>query len=369
MINDNIKISYFFLFLIILFVLTTNTYFDYNQSLFFGGADGISYYEISLKAPNISDTPLKPIHAERFLFPYIIGIISKITTFNIFELYRILDILLILLINVLFLNILNKYNKNLLFILLSLLLFNLNPYQTRFYIASPLLITDLFFILGSILTITGIENKNKKIFFVGFIISSFARQSSIAIIIAIFIIKIFRKDKFFLSTFNIFLSFIIFILIYLIGFLYSKAGIQNVDHSDIYFAHLFGIFIENVKINELIVFLIWPFLSFGPLILFCLFFIKFNKNFIKNNLNINLFIFIFSLLIIAQPIISGVMMSGRNIIRLSSFSFIPILIFLIINFELKPKTNIKTLIFLFILSIWTCHPTFSKFEYLERFKF
>lgn len=369
MISNNIKVSYLFLIIILAFILITNTYFDYNQSLLFGGTDGISYYEISEKAPRISDTPLKPIHAERFVFPYIIGIISKITTISTFELYRILNILLIFLINVLLINFLNKYNKNILFILLSLLLLNLNPYQTRFYISNPLIITDLFFILGSIISITGIDNKDKKKFLGGLIIASFARQSSIAIILAIFLIKFFRKKKFFLSKLNIFLSFIIFIFIYLIGFIYSKIGSQDVTHSHIYFAHFFGIFVENISVKELITFLIWPFLSFGPLILFSILFIKFNNNFVKNNLDTNIFIIVFSLLIIAQPIISGVFMTGRNIIRLTSFSFIPILIFLLINFNSNLSRKFKTILFLIILSIQSCHPTFSKFTYLENLKF
>ena len=41
MINKNIKISYLFLILILTFILFTNSYFDYNQSLVFGGGDGI----------------------------------------------------------------------------------------------------------------------------------------------------------------------------------------------------------------------------------------------------------------------------------------------------------------------------------------
>ena len=51
MISNNIKVSYLFLIIILAFILITNTYFDYNQSLLFGGADGVSYYEISEKAP------------------------------------------------------------------------------------------------------------------------------------------------------------------------------------------------------------------------------------------------------------------------------------------------------------------------------
>ena len=65
--TENYKL-YIFLFITLISVLLTNSYFNYEQSLIFGGSDGISYYEISKKAPLLSDTPLKPIHAERFFF-------------------------------------------------------------------------------------------------------------------------------------------------------------------------------------------------------------------------------------------------------------------------------------------------------------
>ena len=41
-------------------------------------------------------------------------------------------------------------------------------------------------------------------------------------------------------------------MIYLIGFVYSKTGVQDVTHSDIYFAHFFGIFIEDTTFKEFI---------------------------------------------------------------------------------------------------------------------
>ena len=361
--------SYILLFFIIAIILLTNSYFNYEQSLIYGGADGISYFEISKQAPYLSDKPLKPIHAERFFFPYIIGLLSKITTLEIYPLFRISNILLILLINYYLLRFLSKYNKSLFFIFLSLLIFNLNPYQTRFYIANPLIITDLFFILGSLMAIIGIDEKNKNYFFVGLVVSSFARQSAIAIIIGIIVLKLIRKKKFFISNSNIIVSFFTFIIIYLIGFMYSKMGVLNVSHSNIYLMHFFGILLENVSTKQIIIFFIWPFLSFGPLILFYILFIKINLDSIKLNFNVSLFIIIFSTLIIIQPIISGVEMSGKNIIRLSSFSFLPILIFSIINFNLKDKIKIKTILYSLIIIIWTCHPTFSKFKFLESIKF
>ena len=215
----------------------------------------------------------------------------------------------------------------------------------------------------------GIDNKNKKTFFTGLIISSFARQSSIAIIISILLIKIFKREKFFLSKLNIFFVFYDLCFNIFDWFYLFKSWRSRYYTLGYLFNSFFGIFLENVTFRELLIFLIWPFLSFGPLVIFCIFFVKFNTTFTKDNIYTNIFIFIFSFLIIIQPIISGVYMSGKNIIRLSSFSFLPILIFLLINFELKPIKNLKTLFFLVILSLWTCHPTFSKFEYLEKLKF
>ena len=63
------NISYYFLFIILLYIIFTNSYFNYEDSLIFGGADGFSYYEISKFAPKLSSTGIQPIHAERFFFP------------------------------------------------------------------------------------------------------------------------------------------------------------------------------------------------------------------------------------------------------------------------------------------------------------
>jgi len=367
----NLLYKYPLIFSILIFaiILTTNSYFNYEQSLIYGGTDGISYLEIARKAPFLSDTPLKPIHAERFLFPYLIGILSKISSINLYDLFRILNILIILIINFYLIKILKKYNFSNFYLIFALLLFNLNPYQTRFYVANPLIITDLFFILGSIVSITGIDDRNKRNFFIGLIISSLARQSAVAIIISVVVVKLFKKEKFFLSYKEIFISWILFISIYLIGFIYSKLGFVNVSHTSIYIVHFFGLLLEDVTLKEKIIFFIWPLLSFGPLILFYVLFVNLNFKFIENNFDTSIYIIIYSLLIISQPIISGVEMSGRNIIRLSSFAFVPILLFSIINFDFKKNSIIKNIFFILLIIIWTCHPTFSKFNFLEVLKF
>ena len=70
-----------------------------------------------------------------------------------------------------------------------------------------------------------------------------------------------------------------------------------------------------------------------------------------------------------QPILQGLDVSGKNIIRLCTLAYPGILIYFIINSK-KFKINKLTLSFFIILSvIWSSHPTFSIFTYLEKFKF
>jgi len=363
------KISYYFLFVILLYIILTNSYLDFEDSLIFGGSDGFSYYEISKFAPKLSSTDIQPIHAERFFFPYIIGIISKITNIEIYLLYRILVIMLILLINKYFIDNFFQFYKNINFILLSLLIINFNPYLTRFYISVPLIINDLIFIYGSLLAIGGLKNKNKKKFFIGLIISSFARQSAAAICIAIFTIKIIQKKRFFFRGYDIILSIIIFFLIYFLGYIYSSLIPATVPRSEQYLITIFGLFIENKPFKELFIFFFWPFLSFAPMIIYFIFIIKKNLISFKTNRNLNLYLIFFTFLIVAQPILQGLYVSGKNIIRLTTLAYPAVLIYFLINSKSQTFSRIVFMIFMIIFFIWSSHPTFSIFDFLEKFKF
>ena len=154
--NYKKKLSYTYLFIILIFIFSTNSYFDFEESLIFGGADGKSYFDISKYSPYLSKEAIQPIHAERFLFSYLIGLISKVTFIEIYTLNRIIVIFLIILINKYVIDFLIRLNKDNYFILLTLLILNLNPYFSIFYIAVPLILNDLIFILGSIICINSL---------------------------------------------------------------------------------------------------------------------------------------------------------------------------------------------------------------------
>ena len=66
--NNSQVILYFYSIFLILFLSLTNQYFDYQESIIFGGADGEYYINISKSFPGLAKSEMMPIHAERFFF-------------------------------------------------------------------------------------------------------------------------------------------------------------------------------------------------------------------------------------------------------------------------------------------------------------
>ena len=127
---------------------------------------------------------------------------------------------------------------------------------------------------------------------------------------------------------------------------------------------------ENKKLFEIFHFLILlPLLSFGPLIAVCIFTvrkIKYNSK-IKD---LNIFVLSSCSLMILQPFLSGIDVTGRNVIRLSTFGYIPLLLFFFSHIQLsKTFLKYKTIFIVAMLFIWSSHPTLSIFSFLKTFKF
>ena len=83
-INNPIILLFFF----ILFIFLTNAYYSYADSLIYGGSDGFFYIKISESFPRIAEN-IEYIKGERFLFPYLLGGVSKLFSAEIFHIYRI----------------------------------------------------------------------------------------------------------------------------------------------------------------------------------------------------------------------------------------------------------------------------------------
>ena len=362
--NNNIITIFFYYSFLILFLLLTNQYFNYQESLIFGGADGASYMNISKSFPNIASLEMQPVHSERFFFYYIFGFFSKVLNVDVYYVYRFFVFTFLASINILLILILKekKINLNLIFILLSVV--NLNPYISRFYIAVPTILNDLIFIFGLTLFLYSLEKNKTKILFSSLIILFFSRQTSLAIILALVFTKLIYLESFTFKNKKILFIVLLFIGISLINYQYSSHTFNYTNYSSDQYSpemRLFGFFLQENTIKEKLIFLLFPFLSFFPLLLY--FYIFRNLKNISFSLPKDPKIFLYTLicaLIILQPILSGVSVTGKNIIRLTTLSYILVL-FLLFNFTKINKFRNKgiTILFYIFLLFWSLHPTFS----------
>ena len=358
--NDKKKLFIYYV-VLILFLSLTNQYFSYDQSLIFGGHDGKSYINISDNFPNITDHKTPVIHSERFFFYYIFGFISKSLNLDIYNVYRFFVFCILVLINFFLILIFKSRKVDLNTTLIFLSLINLNPYISRFYIAVPTIINDLIFIFGLTLFVYSLENNKTKILISSLIILFFSRQTSIAIILSLILTKFIYREKFNLNNNKIFLICLLFSIIYLINHQYASLAENFGGDWGSLNMRLFGFFTQEYSIKQKVLFLMLPALSFFPLILYFILFRKpKNINPIFPHKPIYFLYFLICLIIISQPILSGVLVSNKNVIRLTTLSYI-LTLFLFLDTTILREIKNKTLITFFYIFIilWSLHPTFS----------
>ena len=372
MINNffkNINFENLIIFFLLIFVIITNNYFGENNIN--PSASSSEYYLDIAKAfpitPDFDNVIQSYIHAERFLISYLIGFINNLTNIKIFNLFCIFTYLLIIIfltLNFKILNLLTKKNDNKI-LFFSLLL--LNPYIVRYFLSNPVMLNDLIFITAISLLYYSFLKKKNYLFYISIIIAVISRQTSFIIILALLINFFLPIKKEFIDLKKILFSLLIILISYSISQYYLN--VSKLDQFyDISILGLFYYFQNNLDYLILLKFFLYPFLSFGPLII--LIFIKFLSKEIHFKLNEkNTFFIILILGIIAQPILAGPLVAGKNIIRLSSFVYC-LSIFLFCTNLKEIKFYSKKIIFISILflTLWSMHPTFSKIKIFESLK-
>lgn len=360
--EKNYNQNLFLTLLFILLVISTNNYFNYENSLLFGGRDGKFYFLISQYSPNFGIN-IEYIKGERFFLPFLIGIISKLTSIDLFLLYQITSIFLIITLILLYreILILSKIENYLYFFFLLLVVFN--PYLIRYYLAVPTIVVDLTFIISLEIIAIGFIKKKKNFLLLGILIASFSRQNSIIILIVFFIIKFIFKKKSILKYKDLILLSLCYIVIFSINTYYAVNSAGNLKEiENLYSTTLFGILIFDYNLIDLFRYLYFPILGFGPLIIF-IFILLYLKKFSFNNSEFIIFCLIVSVLIIGIAFVGGPTTTGKNLIRLSNFSYIYLMI-IVNSFFQETKSNKNLLeifsIFSLLLFFWSLHPTFSK---------
>jgi hypothetical protein len=355
--SDSNSINKFFLFSFI-FLILSNNFFNYNESILYGQTDGITYFNIAEAAPNISTEKLPYHKAQRFLLPYITGVISKYLIVDTYALFRVFSFCLIGLILFIFKKIFHKLNVEINFqiFLFSLIIFN--PYIIRYCLATPLMINDLLFLLSGTLLILSFIRSNKWLLSLSIFLATISRIESIFFILALIIGKVIYKKKYTFSLNSIGINLVIFSSIFLLN--KYHASIVGIDNIGAFAPEVrFGLFIFNYSLKEFLIFIFLPLLNFLPILLFLLFFNYKILNYKQDSL------FIFSIIIVfltmITPLISGPIVTGKNIIRLINLSY-PFIIYIFYKiFIIKKNLSLyKKTLFLFIVILWSLHPTYSK---------
>ena len=362
LINKNLLIS--FTSIAIIFIFFSNNYFSFENSLIYGAADGKSYMEITKNFPYFKENGYAVSHNQRFLFPYLVGSISYITDLDPFSSYRLSTSILLFVLIYLLIRILNLIELDIIDKILALGLIIFNPYIFRYYLALPTLINDVTFLISVELLIFGFLSKNKKITVLGMVIGIFSRQTAIFYILGILINKFIFKNSFFNKK-DIFFIVILFTIIYFLNHIHGNiaSGNKNLsNHSGDVFGLIFFVR-DQLDFNKLILFLLFPLLTWGPMLIVLTFRKIKNIRFINE---LNFFIIICSILIFAQPILAGPITAGKNIIRLTNLAYPFILILIMTVSYLKiDLRNYKIIIVFLLFILWSLHPTYSVFNFFD----
>ena len=364
MVKKFFNINYLILFSL-LYIFLSSEYFALHESVFNGGSDGRYYYLISKYFPNFGEN-IEYIKGERFLIPYLIGFISKSLNIDTFLTYRIIVFfnifLFIYLTKIIFDEL--KINYQLQAIYLILVIFN--PYLFRFFISIPILNLDFFFLISLQIIILGIIKKKINYIYIGLFLSIACRQNGILILISLIICKFIFKKKSILSFKNLTVCTIITITMILINNYYSlNSSDLKGDAERLYLLTIFGIFMRtNFNTVDYVKFILFPLLSYGPIILLIIYqFFKLKLKFEFNELNI--FLLSTTLFLVGIAFIGGPGVTGKNLLRLSNYCYFNIIILSHLMFDHKLSKIYKNfhLFLILIFSIfWSMHPSFSKFN-------
>ena len=355
-----------YLLLSLIFIFLTNNYFNYNETLIHGGADGFDYFNIAQNYPNFAEGSTGHHRVWRFLFPYLIGFLNYNLDIDIFILFQFFTFLMLLILIFLFKYILEHFNlpKFYIFFLLCFVIYS--PYFLRYYIAIPTMINDVIFINSLLLVTLGYLKSNKILLFFGFIISAFTRQNSIVLLITVIFLKLIFKKKSFLNFKNIFFLFLIIITIFFINnYFADNSTVYNDSYS---FKNRFALFFGSFSLIDFIKFNLFPMVILLPIIFFIIF--EKQKFYFKNS-EIFIFTLITSTLIFLIAYLNGPIFTGKNIIRLINLVYPLIIISLIIHIKFKINNLIKfkTFFYLIFFIFWSFHPTFSNIKIFEFLKF
>jgi hypothetical protein len=320
------------------FLLLTNRYLSFDQGVdYFMASDTLSYMRIAMDAPSLTQHLQGYFHHDqRFVFPYLIGCLSKVLHINEYAVF----ILAILSIAVLLVYLLNKilitFKLSEPQLLLCNALFIFSPYTLRYYLSVPAMVIDLFFVLGLMVFICGLVEKNKTNILIGQVISILSRQTAVLVLpMGLIWVWINMKKESLLKkiTFSGLLT-LITILGYFLTSQVTKNIFQDVNHNLDSLVGFFSWSKEHFNYKVLIEFLVRGvtpfFFIFGSLLPL----INKKKLVIPQEA---VFLLLIAFFVCIQPFLGGPDYTGQNIIRLNTLAMAPLVVMIAL---LMKKNNL-----------------------------
>lgn len=175
--------------ILLVFLFVTNSYLDIDKDpgeINRIAGDSFSYVEIFKSAPNLPDYSrgIPFHHAQRFIFPYALGLIAKVVPCSPYWLFLLTNVSCIIGILVIFTKhmTLSVRQFSLSEFALVLAVFLLHPYSFRQYLNAPYLINDIIFILGLGLSTLALTTRRPVLLILGFTVAEAARQTGLLLI-------------------------------------------------------------------------------------------------------------------------------------------------------------------------------------------
>ncbi len=365
--RDNIVSIYYSIFLILIIFLTNELSFNYE----YNNAASSSFYYLEI-AKNFPGTPefenniQSYIHSERFFVSYLVGLFSYLTNLEIYKVFFLLIFFTMIVITILFIKLLSDFEISIINKISLINLFALNPYTFRYFIQNPVMLNDLIFLLGIILFIQYLSNNKNIFFYFSIIFLVFTRQTFIIIFISLFLTFLVKKNKYIDYKKILFI-----VIIYFVYLFFSKIFIDNAQLDESYNISVTGLFFylkNNFHALDFVIFICLPIISLGP-VLILLIFELLKKNLNKILLSDNLLLILVILGFFSQPILAGPEIAGRNILRLSFFSYIPLIFLFLKHHKDLVKKNYLLIFSNILILFWSFHPNFSKIKIFDFLRF
>ncbi len=349
---------------LLIFVILSNRLLVEDPDMSIYGFDSISYLEIARASPEMPKMVMPHQHAQRFIGPWLVGIIGFVSPLSLLWTFEVITFLLLFLFIQINWRTCERLGCSKTVCLLVAAILTFNPYAVRFYLSIPTYIGDELFLIGLSLLLRALLFADPKLVVFSLFLAAVGRQTALLVLpttcIWIFFDEKWRRLPLSSRALVGGLSSLLVIGTYIV----TDKVADTINPVSINSRHVLGLLewlqlvmnggplelsqqsiplvpqVISPNQNALTAFaayILRAFLSLTIPVAFLLGLTSFRDLFRKRSFAFNLLIAT-SLMICSQPMLAGPSLTGHPVIRLTMFC-IPALVlaFAILTAEISPK--------------------------------